>query len=628
MAQYKKRDNKPAELIRTQLEELLRQGSNVAEALQIVGRSRSWYEGQRRTDRDWATKIDAIRNVVSNPDLRQMQVGEFAEFCEEYLGRKIWPHQQNMIDILEGREPAWVHPSMIYEPGSRGSKRVLINIPPNHAKSMTITIEYVTYRLAKNPNLKVMIVSKTQDQAKKFLYAIKQRMTHPRYAKFQLAFGPPEGWRAASDQWSATKVYLGGEAQDGSKDPSVEAVGMGGQIYGNRADLIILDDTVTLANAGQWESQMDWIRQEVASRLSDGQLLVVGTRVAPMDLYRELRNPDHYADSVVPWSYLAMPAVLKYADSEDDWQTLWPVTDEPMSEADEPVSDGVYPRWTGKRLAQVRNEVGATKWSLIYQQQDVEENATFDAVAVRGCVNGRRTPAPLNPNLAAHPDNIDGFYTICAMDPAIAGDCAAVALSVDRQTGKRWVLDMRVISSPTPMQIRELISEMTEVYQPSEWVIEENAFQGYLSQDEILRQYLANKGIVLRPHHTGSNKMDPDFGVASMSGLFGTVAQDPKTGLRQHQKDNLIELPTATAPGVRLLVEQLVSWSPAVKTKHRKQDTVMALWFAELSARRVLSSARKHQTWHMPNKMLSDRDKTRQMVINLDEWAESQSVYL
>jgi hypothetical protein len=79
---------------------------------------------------------------------------------------------------------------------------------------------------------------------------------------------------------------------------------------------------------------------------------------------------------------------------------------------------------------------------------------------------------------------------------------------------------------------------------------------------------------------------------------------------------------------VRLLVEQLVSWSPAVKTKHRKQDTVMALWFAELSARRVLSSARKHQTWHMPNKMLSDRDKTRQMVINLDEWAESQSVYL
>lgn len=628
MAQYRKRDNKPAEVIRGQLEDLLRQGSNVAEALQIVGRSRSWYEGQRRTDREWADKIDTIRRVLADPDMRQMQVGEFAEFCAEYMHRKIWPHQQNMVDVLEGRDPAWLDPSMIWEPGSRGSRRVLINIPPNHAKSMTITIEYATYLLAKNPNLKIMIISKTQDQAKKFLYAIKQRMTHPRYAKFQMAFGPPEGWRAASDQWSATKIYLGGETEDGSKDPSVEAVGMGGQIYGNRADLCILDDTVTLANAGQWENQMDWIRQEVASRLGEGQLLVVGTRVAPMDLYRELRNPDHYADSTVPWSYLAMPAVLKYAEAETDWKTLWPITDEPMSDADTPDEDGNWPRWTGPRLAQVRNEVGATKWSLIYQQQDVEENATFDAVAVRGTVNGRRQPGPLNPSLAAHPDNVDGFYTICAMDPAIAGDCAAVAMSVDRQTNKRYVLDMRVISSPTPMQIRELISDMTELYQPSEWVIEENAFQGYLSQDEVLRQYLANKGIVLRPHHTGSNKMDPDFGVASMSGLFGTVAQDPKTGLRHPQKDNLIELPTATAHGVRMLVEQLVSWSPAVKTKHRKQDTVMALWFAELSARRILANSRKHQTWHMPNGMLSERDKTRQVVVNLDEWAESQSVYL
>lgn len=628
MAQYKKRDMRPADTVRKELEDLLRQGSNVSEALKIVGRSRSWYESQRRTDKDWAHQVDAIRRVVADPDSRQMQVGTFAEFCAQYMHRKIWPHQQNMIDVLEGRDPSWLDPSMIWEPGSRGSRRVLINIPPNHAKSMTITIEYTTYLLAKNPNLKIMIISKTQDQAKKFLYAIKQRMTHPRYAEFQLAFGPPEGWRASADQWSATKVYLGGETEDGSKDPNVEAVGMGGQIYGNRADLCILDDTVTLANAGQWENQMDWIRQEVASRLGEGQLLVVGTRVAPMDLYRELRNADHYADGVVPWSYLAMPAVMGYAETEDQWRTLWPVTDEPMSDADEPDADGNWPRWTGPRLAQVRNEVGASKWSLVYQQQDVEENATFDAVAVRGCVNGRRTAAPLNPSLGGHPDNVDGFYTICAMDPAIAGDCAAVALSVDRQSGKRYILDMQVITSPTPMQIRELISNMTEVYKPSEWVIEENAFQGYLSQDEVLRQYLANKGIVLRPHHTGSNKMDPDFGVASMSGLFGTVAQDPKTGLRQHQKDNLIELPSATAAGVRLLVEQLVSWSPAVKTKHRKQDTVMALWFAELSARRVLGSARKHMQWHMSNKMLSERDKQRQMVVNLDEWAEQQSVFI
>lgn len=627
MANTKKRDGKSPEQARSQIEDLLRQGSSVGDALQIVGRSRSWYEGQRRTNREWADLIDEIRKITSDPSNRQLQVGTFAEFSEKYMMQKVWPHQQNMIDVIEGRDPEWLDPSMVWEPGSRRGARLMINIPPNHAKSMTVTINYVTYRLAKNPNLKVMVVSKTQDQAKKFLYAIKQRMTHPRYADFQMSFGPPEGWRAAADQWSATKVYLGGEAQDGSKDPSVEAVGMGGQIYGNRADLIILDDVVTLANAGAWQDQMDWIRQEVASRLGDGQLLVVGTRVAAIDLYRELRNPDHYTDGMVPWSYLSMPAVLRYSDDEADWQTLWPVTDEPMSEADSPLEEGVWPRWTGERLSQVRNEVGARKWSLVYQQQDVEENAVFDSVAVRGAINGMRKAGPLNPTLNGHPDNVAGFYTICAMDPAIAGDCAAVALSVDRQSGKRYVLDMRVISGPTPSQIRGLIEELTEMYGPSEWVIEENAFQGYLSQDENLRTYLANKGVVLKPHRTGSNKMDPDFGVASMSGLFGTVSQDPKTGARHHQKDNLIELPSSQSPGVRLLTEQLVSWSPAVKTKHRKQDTVMALWFAELSARRVVSNADKHKVWHMPNSMLSERDRERQVVINLDEWAEEQLAY-
>ena len=67
-------------------------------------------------------------------------------------------------------------------------------------------------------------------------------------------------------------------------------------IYGSRANLIILDDVVTLTNSSDWRKQQDWIRQEVASRLPPrgGQLLVVGTRVASIDLYKELRNAEHY----------------------------------------------------------------------------------------------------------------------------------------------------------------------------------------------------------------------------------------------------------------------------------------------------------------------------------------------
>lgn len=620
-----KRDSRPASALKSQLADLIRQGSNVADGLKIIGRSRSWYEQQRRTDKEWSELIDKIRSATANPELRQQDAGEFTEFADKYLGRRIWPHQQNMIDLLEGREPSALHPSMVYEPGTMGHRRILINVPPNHAKSMTVTIEYATYRLIKDPDMSILIISKTQEMAKKMLYAIKQRLTHPRYADLQLAFAPVDGWKASSDQWSSTKIYLDAAARQGTeKDASAESVGIGGQIYGNRAKLIIVDDAVVLSNAGAWSDQMEWLRQEAASRLGPGgQLIVVGTRVASVDLYSELRNPDHYTDGRVPWTYLSMPAVLNYAENDEDWETLWPISDEPFTEDDEPDEDGLFTRWTGPRLADVRNEVGPRKWSLVYQNQDVAEDATFDSVAVRGCVNGYRHAGPLNSELRGHPDSTDGFYTVCSMDPAMKGNTAAVAYSVDRNTGKRYVLDVRVLPGPTPQQIRDCISDMTEMYKPHDWIIEENAFQGFLSQDEAINQYLANRGIVLKPHQTGSNKKDPDFGVASMSGLFGSVSTGGNNQ-RVHNKDGLIELPNVQNYGTKMLVEELVAWSPEVKTKNRRQDTVMALWFAELRIREVMTGSRKATYFSKKNPFVSDRDKERQMVINLDDYMASK----
>jgi hypothetical protein len=608
---------------------LLRSGVSVKDALGEVKRSRSWYEEQRRRDRAWSGLVDAVRLGVGELRASDAQVGEFAEFCVNFLGSGVWPHQQHMIDLLEGREPSGLHSSMLFEPGSAGLSRLLVNVPPNHAKSMTITINYVTYRICKDPNISVIIVSKTQEQAKKYLYAIKQRLSHPKYADLQVAFGPVDGFKGTADQWSANKIYLGGDAKDsGEKDPTVEALGIGGQIYGARAKLIVLDDVVTLANAGEWPKQMDWIRQEVASRLGpDGQLLVVGTRVASQDLYRALRDPDHYADGEVPWTYLGMPAVLEGGADAADWLTLWPVSDVPFTDKDQPLPDGSFPRWTGERLARVRNEVGAVKWSMVYQQQDVEENSTFDPVAVRGSMDAMRKPGPLRSGAAGHPANAEGFYRICSMDPAIAGDMAVCAYAVDRETGKRYVMDMLVITSPKPSQIRDIFHQWTDIHNPNEWIVEDNAFQGFLAQDEEIRKFLASRGVVMRSHHTGSNKMDPDFGVASMASLFGSVqSRDDGRGVK-FNKDNLISLPDMGASfGIKMLVEQLSVWSPLVKTKHRKQDTVMALWFAEIRAREVMNVSQGRQSWFGSSGFVSPRDEESRMVIALDDWAAMNQV--
>ena len=616
---------------RKELINLVRQGRTIADALKVIGRSRSWYDTQRREAEGFAAFIDNARLRTSDlADEARSGLSDFAEFSEKYLGAKVWDHMLNVVDMLEGKEPRWLHQAMTYEKGSAGLSRLLVNVPPNHAKTMTITINYVTYRVVKNPNINVIVISKTQEQAKKFLYAIKQRLTHPRYADLQAAFGPTDGYKATADMWSANKIYLGADVRESdAKDPTVEAIGMGGQVYGARADLIVLDDVVTLSNAGEWAKQQEWIRQEVASRLppGGGQLLVVGTRVSATDLYKELRNPAHYTDGIVPWSYLSMPAVLEYADDPKDWKTLWGKSEQPLTEDDTPDENGYFDRWTGPRLTAVRNEAGPSKWSLVYQNLDIAENAIFDPLCVRGAVNGMRKAGALIAGAAGHPENAQNFYRIIGIDPAMSGDTAAVAYAVDRRTHKRYVMDVHVMSSPTPAAIRSLIREWTDAYKPHTVIVESNAFQLFLTQDEEIRNFLSTRGINYRPHYTGNNKQDPEFGVASLAPLFGTVIKrDGNNNNLKHADDNMIELPDASRnEHVKKLIEQLVVWQPGVQGKRLKMDAVMALWFCEIVARDVLLTSSNVPNFlkneFTPQKQIEDR-----YIVNLDDLAAAQRI--
>jgi hypothetical protein len=261
----------------------------------------------------------------------------------------------------------------------------------------------------------------------------------------------------------------------------------------------------------------------------------------------------------------------------------------------------------------------------VYQQQDVSDEAVFHARAVFGSVNKMRKVGPLRPGAPGHPASTDGFITVCGMDPAIAGTTAAVALAVHRETGKRLILDVRELTNPTPAQIRALIEEFTETYQPAKFVIETNAFQGFLSQDEALLRYMAGRGVALIPHQTLRNKLDPDMGVAAMAPLFGTVAAvgDGNFSLK-HQDDNLLSIPDTISAGPKSLVEQLITWSPAVKRTRRRSDAVDALWFCVLHSNDYVMSANKKQFKSFgTNGFLSPRDKERQVVINLADFNSS-----
>jgi hypothetical protein len=608
--------------------EAIAKGATSQAALNASGRtSLKTVENWRASDKEFARKADEIRfNRKSQKDRGVQKVNatlDFASWRKKFLGQDTYPHQQAWVDIIEGREYI-PRKGESYEPAD--PTRIIINVPPYHAKSQTLTVEYVLYRVCMNPNIRVVIVSKARDLARRFLYQIKLYMTSHQYAELQMAYAPEGGFKPTRDSggsWGADKIYVNGIDAD-QKDPTVQALGIGSTIYGTRSDLILMDDCVVGSNAGQYDNQINWLESEVENRVRDGKIIIVGTRLAPKDMYSELRNGDRYLSGHTPWTYLRQPAVLEFADDPKDWKTLWPKTTKPLETGQEPDEDGTYSAWPGERMARERNKKPPRIWSLVYQQENVSEDAIFHPVCVMGSVNRSRKPGPLHAGAMGHPRNgMEGQYIVASMDPAMSGDNFTLVEAVDKADGKRRLLNAWVKTSPTPAYIREMIKSVTEDFGVHEWVIEQNAFQLFLVYDEEIQKFCQQRGVRITPHYTSRNKQDPDFGVASMAPLFGNL-KEHTDGVRSgmdHDGSNLIELPDPDmSEGVKTLIEQLTTWEPGKLGKDLKQDGPMALWFAELRARVILGIGRTNRQHYVENPYLSRGDRAKRVVVPMEAY--------
>ena len=601
----------PKEEAQAKVLALLEQGATITAAMAAVGRQDTAFRQWVMQDEEFKNKSEKARLAGKGikADLAELKDIGYPEFSQQFLDTTLFDHQLNWLDLIEGREPRWQPAGMTYEPGD--PKRVLINVPPEHAKSTTITTNYALYTIVTNPNARVIIVSKTQGMARKFLGAIKTRLSHPAYMKLQTAFGPNGGYKADATQWSADMIYLGTGRDSGEKDPTVQALGFGSQIYGARADLIILDDVVMNSNAHEWEKQIEWLQKEVITRLGrHGKLLIVGTRVAPIDLYKMIRSGDQWTGGKTPFTYCAMPAVLEFDEDPKNWKTLWPKTNIQENDLDEQFEDGLYPKWDGPSLFKRRAEVAPSVWAMVYQQEDVQSDSIFSPTAVAGCVNGMRKRGPLKIGAPGHPRSGNSTYTVIGFDPAVSGRSAFVAVTYNRDDGQIYVLDCVNMSDPTPQKENALIREWVEKFHPQEFRVEINAHQKYYAMDTDLRNYLATYGCQLNSHFTGKNKWDTSFGVASMASLFGTIHDS------RYQDNGLIELPSNEgSEGLKSLVQQLITWKPDTKNP---TDCVMALWFAIIRVRELMqqsSQVGQYQT----NRWATRAQKQQRMSLNLDE---------
>lgn len=162
------------------------------------------------------------------------------------------------------------------------SDRVIIQGFRGVAKSF-LTCAYAVWRLWKDRDLKVLIISASSDRADANARFIKRIIqTLPFLVDM----------RATKDQLDTQNLFdVGGAKADIS--PSVKSVGITGQITGTRADLLISDDVEVPKNSGTQEQRnklSEAVKEYDAILKPNGQIIYLGTPQNEASLYNELQK--------------------------------------------------------------------------------------------------------------------------------------------------------------------------------------------------------------------------------------------------------------------------------------------------------------------------------------------------
>lgn len=150
------------------------------------------------------------------------------------------------------------------------------------AKSF-ITCAFVAWKLWKNPQLKVLIVSAGKDRADANAIFIKKIFQTVPFLQYLLPTREQRDTQNIFDVSPATPDI----------SPSVKSVGITGQITGTRADLLVADDVEIPNNSGtqvQRDKLNESVREFDAILKPGGQIVYLGTPQNEMSLYNELQK--------------------------------------------------------------------------------------------------------------------------------------------------------------------------------------------------------------------------------------------------------------------------------------------------------------------------------------------------
>ena len=185
-------------------------------------------------------------------------------------------------------------------------RRLIINLPPRHLKSLLASIAFPAWCLGRDPSAQILCVSYAQELADKLARDCRGIMMSPWYRQiFPTRLAPH---RQAVQEFITTR--------QGYR----LATSTGGVLTGRGADIILIDDPLKPEEAlseAQRQAANDWFDHTLYSRLNDkrhGAIVIIMQRLHEDDLVGHVLGQEQ-------WEILSFPAIAE-KDEEHRIETI------------------------------------------------------------------------------------------------------------------------------------------------------------------------------------------------------------------------------------------------------------------------------------------------------------------
>jgi hypothetical protein len=381
------------------------------------------------------------------------------------------------IEIAEWLERGW----------REGDRRLVLLVFRSAGKSKLVGV-FCAWLLLNDPDLRILVLAAEHDLARKMVRNVKRIVErHP--VTRRLVPRRAEQW--ASDQFTVRRRLT-------RRDPSLLARGIGANITGSRADVVICDD-VEVPNTCATATR----REELRSRLHEisyvlmpgGLQLYVGTPHSYDSIYAEERREDGDAPPFLAgFQRLSIPLLDKRGESR------WPE------------------RFTAEDIEEIRRRSGPAKFEsqMLLRPRSVEDIRLDPALLVRYDAALELREANGESVLSVSGRRL--VSASCWWDPAYGapeiGDASVVAAVFVDESGTYWLHDIRYLNhnpaerhevDEATQLCRQVAAFARDLYLPSV-TIETNGVGRFLPA--LLRRELQALGLAcpVLEHVSTSNK--------------------------------------------------------------------------------------------------------------------------